>query len=126
MSINESIEYFPIFDPETTADSPGLSAAGGSGIAAVRAPDALGGAGAVVLYFYSAAQNGWGYVGVLAGSKIGGAGEVRALGSSCLAFGDTVIVGAQGDAAHQVECSFSAPHTGPGATPLSPSSPSSP
>jgi hypothetical protein len=98
MSINESIEYFPIFDPETEVDSPGLSAAVGSGIAAVGAPDALGGAGAVVLYFYSAAQNGWGYVGVLAGSKIGGAGEVRALGSSCLAFGDTVIVGAQGDA----------------------------
>src|ERR1700722_8660535 len=98
MSINESIEYFPIFDPETTADSPGLSAAIGSGIAAVGSPDALGGAGAVVLYFYSAAQNGWGYVGVLAGSKIGGAGEVRALGSACVAFGDTVIIGAQGDA----------------------------
>jgi len=49
MSMYESIEYFPIFNPETTAESPGLSAAVGSGIAAIGAPDALGGAGAVVL-----------------------------------------------------------------------------
>src|SRR5579859_4947598 len=98
MSINESIEYFPVFDPETTNDSPGLSAAVGSGIAAIGAPEALGGAGAVVLYFYSAARNGWGYVGVLMGSKISGSEQVRALGSSCVAFGDTVIVGAQGAA----------------------------
>jgi hypothetical protein len=97
MAINESIEYFPIFDPETTNESPGVSAAIGSGIAAVGAPDALGGAGAVVLYFYSAARNGWGYVGVLAGSKIAGSEQVRALGSSCVAFGDTVVVGAAGD-----------------------------
>jgi hypothetical protein len=43
MPINESIEYFPIFDPETTAESPGVSAAVGSGVAAVGSPDALGG-----------------------------------------------------------------------------------
>jgi hypothetical protein len=92
----ESIEYLPVFDPETTADTPGVSAAIGSGVAAVGTPDALGGAGAVVLYLYSAARNAWGYVGVLAGSKITGSEQVRGLGSSCVAFGDTVIVGAQG------------------------------
>jgi hypothetical protein len=98
MSINESIEYFPLFNPENTNESAGVSAAIGSGVAALGAPDALGGAGAVVLYFYSAAQNAWGYVGVLAGSKIAGSEQIRALGSSCVAFGDTVVVGAQGDA----------------------------
>jgi hypothetical protein len=98
MSVSESIEYFPVFDPETANESPGVSAAIGSGIAAVGTPDALGGAGAVVLYLYSAAKNAWGYVGVLAGSKIAGSEQVRALGSCCVAFGNTVVVGAPGDA----------------------------
>lgn len=98
MSINESIEYFPLFNPESVNDSPGASAAIGTGIAAIGTPDALGGAGAVVFYSYSAAKNAWGYVGVLTGSKIEGVEQVRALGSSCVAFGDTVIVGASGDA----------------------------
>jgi hypothetical protein len=98
MSVNESIEYFPLFNPESADDAAGLSAAIGSGIVALGAPDALGGAGAVVLYFYSATQDAWGYVGVLAGSKIAGSEQVRGLGSSCIAFGDTVIVGAHGDA----------------------------
>jgi hypothetical protein len=70
----------------------------GSGVAAIGAPDALGGAGAVILYFYSPERNGWGYVGVLLGSRVEGNNEVRALGSSCVAFGDTVVVGARGDA----------------------------
>ncbi len=96
MSIYESLEYLPIFDPDTTAESPGISAAVGSGIAAVGSPDALGGAGAVVLYCYSASKNAWGYVGVMTGSKISGSQQVRGLGSSCVAFGDTVIIGAQG------------------------------
>jgi FG-GAP repeat len=98
MSISESIEYFPVFDPETTNDSPGVSAAIGSGIAAVGTPDALGGGGAVVLYLYSATKNAWGYVGVLTGSKIAGSDQVRGLGSCVVAFGDTVVVGAPGDA----------------------------
>src|ERR1700678_1128407 len=98
MSMYESVEYFPLFSPETTAEPAGVSSAIGSGIAALGAPDALGGAGAVVLYLYSAAKNAWGYVGGLAGSKISGSEQVRALGSSCVAFGDTVVVGAQGDA----------------------------
>ena len=98
MSIIESIEYFPLFDAE-----PGDEPAGGVGRYRIRrggprCPDALGGAGAVVLYFYSEAKNGWGYVGVLTGSKIAGSEQVRALGSSCVAFGNSVIVGAQGDA----------------------------
>jgi hypothetical protein len=98
MPINESIEYFPLFNPQTESDSPGAAAAIGNAVAALGAPDALGGAGAVVLYSYSAAKNAWGYVGVLTGSSIEGTEQVRALGSSCVAFGDTVIVGARGDA----------------------------
>ena len=99
MSIIESIEYFPLFNAEPAEGSAGsVSAAIGSGVAAIGAPDALGGAGAVALYFYSKAKNGWGYVGVLSGSKIAGSEQVRGLGFSCVAFGDTVIVGAPGDA----------------------------
>ncbi len=98
MPVNESLEYFPLFDPETGADPPGVSAAIGTRIAAVGTPDALGGAGAVVVYMYSEAENGWGYVGVMTGAKISGSEQVRAVGSSLAAFGDTVIVGAAGDA----------------------------
>lgn len=98
MSMNESIEYFPVFDPETEADRPGASAAVGRRIAAVGTPDALGGAGAVVIYTYSEEANGWGYVGVLAGSKIAGSEQVRGVGSALVAFDDTLIVGAYGDA----------------------------
>ena len=97
MSINESLEYFPVFDPETEADSPQVSAAIGSRVAAVGTPDALGGAGAVVIYAYSESRNGWGYVGVLAGSKISGDEQVRGMGSSLTAFEDTLVVGASGD-----------------------------
>ena len=98
MPINESIEYFPLFDPESTGDAPGAFAAIGTGVAAVGTPNALGGAGAVVLYAYSSAKNAWGYIGVLTGSKIEGIQQVRGLGSSCVAVGDALIVGAQGDA----------------------------
>jgi hypothetical protein len=97
MSTIESIEYFPLFDAELGDDAPAVSVAIGSGVAALGVPGALGGAGAVVLYFYSESRNGWGYVGVLSGSKIEGSQQVRALGSSCVAFGNTVIVGAAGD-----------------------------
>jgi FG-GAP repeat len=97
MSIHESIEYFPLFDPETTEDAPRASAAVGSGVAAMGSPDALGGAGALVLYMYSKERNGWGYVGVVAGSTTPGSGGVRGLGASCVAFGDTIVVGAPGD-----------------------------
>jgi hypothetical protein len=38
-------------------------------------------------------------VGVLTGSKIAGSEQVRGLGSSCVAFDDTIVVGAQGDPA---------------------------
>jgi hypothetical protein len=99
MAINESIEYFPLFDPETEADPPRVTAAVGSRIAALGTPDALGGSGAVVIYMYSEARNGWGYVGMLAGSKIAGSEQVRAVGSSLAAFGDTLLVGASGDPA---------------------------
>lgn len=98
MPINESIEYFPLFDPETEADTPAVAAAAGTRVAALGTPDALGGAGAVVIYTYSEEANGWGYVGVLAGAKISGNEQVRAVGSSLAAFGDTLIVGAAGDA----------------------------
>jgi len=98
MTLNESIEYFPIFDPETTVDAPGVSAAIGTTVAAIGSPDALGGSGALVIYFYSRERKGWGYVGVLSGSKIDGMQQVRGLGSSCVAVGDTLIVGARGDA----------------------------
>jgi hypothetical protein len=98
MPINESIEYFPLFDPETEADSPTVTAAAGRRVAALGTPDALGGGGAVVVYMYSEEANGWGYVGVLAGAKISGSEQVRGVGSSLAAFGDTIIVGAAGDA----------------------------
>jgi hypothetical protein len=97
MSTIESIEYFPLFDAEPGDEPPAVSVGIGTGVAALGVPGALGGAGAVVLYFYSAARNGWGYVGVLSGSKIEGSEQVRALGTSCVAFGDTVVVGAAGD-----------------------------
>jgi hypothetical protein len=94
----ESLEYFPIFSPDPANVPGGLSVAVGSGVAAIGAPDALGGAGAVSVYFYSEPIHAWGYVGVLLGSRVEGQNEVRALGSSCVAFGDTVVVGARGDA----------------------------
>ncbi len=97
MSTIETIEYFPLFDAEPGDQPPAISVGIGSGVAALGVPSALGGAGAVVLYLYSAARNGWGYIGVLSGSKIEGSEQVRALGSSCVAFGDTVVVGAAGD-----------------------------
>jgi hypothetical protein len=97
MTTIESIEYFPLFDAEPGDQPPAVSVGIGSGVAALGVPSALGGAGAVVLYVYSAARNGWGYVGVLSGSKIEGSEQVRALGTSCVAFGDTVVVGAAGD-----------------------------
>ena len=97
MPINESLEYFPVFDVETEADQPGVTVAIGSHIAAVGTPDAIGGAGAVAIYMYLEARNAWGYVGVMAGSKIGGGEQVRAVGSSLAAFGDTILVGAAGD-----------------------------
>lgn len=98
MSVNESLEYFPLFDPDTSSEAPAVSVAVGDGIAALGTPDALGGAGAVVLYMYSAAENGWGYVGVLTGSSIDGSQQVRGLGSSCAVIGNKVLVGAHGDA----------------------------
>jgi hypothetical protein len=97
MSIIESIEYFPLFDAEPGDEPAGVSVAVGSGVAALGVPNALGGSGAVVLYFYSEQQNAWGYAGVLTGSKIAGTEQVRALGSSCAAFGNRVVVGAHGD-----------------------------
>src|ERR1700722_14238600 len=97
MPVTETLESFPIFDPATTADLPGGSAAVGSGVAAVGAPDALGGAGGGVVYTYSAERNGWGYVGLITGSNIAGVDQVRAMGSACVAFGDTLVVGAKGD-----------------------------
>jgi hypothetical protein len=97
MPVNESLEYFPLFDPETEAETPAVSAAIGSRIAAIGTPDALGGAGAIVVYMYSEEKNAWGYVGVMAGAKISGSEQVRTVGSSLAAFGDTLIVGASGD-----------------------------
>lgn len=97
MSMNESLEYLPLFDAETEADPPTVTAAIGSGVAALGTPNALGGAGAVVIYMYSEARNGWGYVGVLTGSKIAGSEQVRGMGSALVAFGDTLVVGASGD-----------------------------
>ena len=97
MSMIETIEYFPLFNAEPGEEPPRAAVAIGSGVAAVGVPDALGGAGALVIYFYSPIRNAWGYVGVLSGSKIEGSEQVRALGSSCVAFGDTVVVGAPGD-----------------------------
>jgi hypothetical protein len=97
MPINESIEYFPLFNPEA-ADSGELSVAIGTNVMALGTPDPLGGSGAVVLYVYSAARHGWGYVGVITGAKISGVEQVRGMGCSCVAVGDSVIVGAKGDA----------------------------
>jgi hypothetical protein len=97
MSMMESLEYFPLFNADAGEAAPHVSVAVGSGVAAIGAPGALGGGGAVVLYCYAPERNAWGYVGLLGGSKVGGAKAVRALGSCCLAFGDTVLVGAPGD-----------------------------
>ncbi len=97
MPVNESLEYFPLFDPETAADTPGISVAIGTRVAAVGTPDALGGGGAVVIYMYSEERNAWGYVGVMAGAKISGSEQIRGVGSSLVAFGDTLVVGAAGD-----------------------------
>ena len=98
MSVNESLEYFPLFDPDTSSETPAVSVAVGNRVAVLGTPDALGGAGAVVLYMYSSAENAWGYVGVLTGSSIDGMQQVRGLGSSCAVAGDRVLVGAHGDA----------------------------
>src|SRR4029077_6753834 len=97
MSMIESLEYFPLFNADAGEAAPRLSVAIGSSVAAIGAPDAVGGGGAVVLYCYSADKNAWGYVGLLTGSRVGGLKAIRGLGSSCVAFGDTVIVGAPGD-----------------------------
>jgi hypothetical protein len=98
MPLHESLEYFPLFDVELTGETPSAMAALGDGVAAIGSPDALGGAGALVIYCYSKARNGWGYVGVITGSKAPGPGQVRAMGSSVTAAGGTLIVGARGDA----------------------------
>jgi hypothetical protein len=97
MSMIESLEYFPLFNAGAGEAAPRLSVAIGSSVAAIGAPDALEGGGAVVLYCYVADRNAWGYVGLLNGSRVGGIRAVRGLGSCCVAFGDTVLVGAPGD-----------------------------
>ena len=97
MSMIETLEYFPIFNRDPVEGAARVSVAIGSGIAAVGAPDALGGAGAVVMYCYVPETNAWGYVGMLAGSRVGGSRAVRSLGASCVAFGDTLLLGAPGD-----------------------------
>lgn len=97
MATNETIESFPIFNPDTATETPGHSAAVGRTVAAIGAPDSLGGAGSLAIYCYSDALNAWGYVGVLTGARTSGAEAVRSVGSSCLAFGDTIVVGAKGD-----------------------------
>ncbi len=97
MSMIESLEYFVLFNADSGEAPPRISVAIGSTVAALGAPDALGGGGAVVLYCYSEERNGWGYVGLLGGAKVGGLKAIRALGSSLVAFGDTVVVGAAGD-----------------------------
>lgn len=98
MALHESIEYFPLFDVEQSAEGPSSTAAVGDRVAALGSPDALGGGGAVAIYCYNKDRNAWGYVGVITGSKGPGPGEVRAMGSSLTAVGSTLIVGAKGDA----------------------------
>jgi hypothetical protein len=97
MSMIESLEFFPVFNRDAKEGPPRLSVAVGSGIAAIGAPDALGGAGAVILYCYSPEKNSWGYVGLLAGTKVPGPRSIRTLGSCGVASGDSLIVGAPGD-----------------------------
>ena len=97
MPVNESLEYFPLYDVETEADKPRVTAAIGSHVAVMGTPDAVGGAGAVTIYVYLEEENAWGYVGVFSGSKIGGSEQVRAAGSSVAAFGTTILVGAEGE-----------------------------
>lgn len=97
MPVNESLEYFPLYDVETGADKPRVTAAIGTHVAALGTPDAMAGAGAVTIYVYLEEENAWGYVGVFSGSKIGGSEQVRAVGSSVAAFGTTIIVGAEGE-----------------------------
>jgi hypothetical protein len=97
MSMMESIEFFPLFNADAGEAAPRVSVAVGSGVAAIGSPDAFGGGGAVVLYCYSPERNAWGYVGLVTGSRVGGIKAVRGLGSACVAFGDTVILGAPGD-----------------------------
>jgi hypothetical protein len=93
----ESLEYFPLFNADAGEAPPRLSVAVGSTVAAIGAPDALGGGGAVVMYCYDADKNAWGYVGMINGSRVGGMRAVRGLGTCCVAFDDTVILGAPGD-----------------------------
>ena len=97
MSMTETLELFPLFDVETEADAPRVTAAISANLAVLGTPDAIGGSGAVAIYTYSEASNGWGYVGVLSGSKIAGSEQVRGMGSSVAVFGDTIVVGAEGD-----------------------------
>lgn len=97
MAIEESIEFFPLFNPGTAAAEPAVSVAIGDHIAVVGTPDALEGAGAVTFYAYSEDSRQWGYVGVMIGSRRQSSHDVRRLGQSCLVVGDTVMVGAPGD-----------------------------
>ena len=97
MPVHESLEYFPLYDVETGADHPRVTAAIGTHVAALGTPDAMGGAGAVAIYMYLEPQHAWGYVGVLTGSKIAGSEQVRGMGSSVAAFGDAIVVGAEGE-----------------------------
>jgi hypothetical protein len=97
MPVNESLEYFPLYDVETGVDKPRVTAAIGSHVAVLGTPDAMAGAGAVTIYMYLEEENAWGYVGVFSGSKIGGSEQVRSVGSSLSAFGTTILVGAEGE-----------------------------
>ena len=98
MALHESLESFPFFDVDLVGDVPSGTAAIGDGVAALGSPDALGGAGAVAIYCYSKARNAWGYVGVITGSKAPGPGQIRGMGSSVIAIGNQLVVGAKGEA----------------------------
>ena len=97
MATEETIESFAIVNPRTTAENPGLSVAIGRRVIAFGTPDAYEGAGAVTFYTYVDELNGWGYVGVLAGSIQPSSNAVRRLGASLAVIDDTVVIGAPGD-----------------------------
>lgn len=100
MATQEAVEMFTLFNVGyNRQEKPAtVTAAIGPRLAAFGSPEAFEGGGAVALYSYYPEQNAWGYVGVLQGSHMAASNAVRGLGSSITIAGDTLVIGAKGDA----------------------------
>jgi hypothetical protein len=100
VAIQESVEQFTVFNigykkQEIPAT---LTAAVGPRLAAFGSPESLEGSGVVALYAYYPDKKAWGFVGAVMGSHMDASDSIRGLGSSLAIVGDTVIMGAKGDA----------------------------